>query len=69
MSITKNKSIAKMERPSTVNDCYQGAVLLTAGQSFKIETSPGGAELLEITCPEGKVWLASVRVEYKEENA
>ena len=69
MIISKGASIAKMERPSTVNDCYQGAVTLTAGQSFKIETSPGGEELLTITCPEDKVWRLSVRVEYKEENA
>lgn len=69
MTITKDTSIAHMARPTTVNDCYQGYVVLTAGQAFKVETSPDGEELLEITCPVGKVWVLSVRVEYKEENA
>jgi len=36
-------------------------VTCSAGQSLKIETSPGGAELLNLECPAGKQW-SNVRV-------
>ena len=33
-------------------------VAVAAGQSLKIETSPGGEEILDVVCPDG----ASVRI-------
>ena len=52
-----------MARPPK-NNSYQGAVTATAGQDFKIETSPQGEELLELTVPEGKVYTIMVRIDY-----
>jgi len=60
----KGAMIARLARPSTSQNCYQGTVTATAGQEFKIETSPGGDELLELTVPAGKVYKISIRVEY-----
>lgn len=44
----------------------EGDVLLVAGQSVKVETSPGGEELLNVECPAGKAWSARVIVEITE---
>lgn len=65
MSITKGEKIARLARPPGHENFYQGIVTATAGQDFKIETSPGGEEFLEITVPAGKVYTISVRVEYE----
>lgn len=35
---------------------------LTTGQSLKIETSPNGEEILDVTVPEGKTWNVHVAV-------
>lgn len=37
-------------------------IVIPAGKSLKIETSPGGEEILDVECPEGKVWSALVFV-------
>ena len=65
MSITKGAKISRLARPPVLENCYQGIVTATAGQDFKIETSPGGDEFLELTVPVGKVYTISVRVEYE----
>lgn len=66
MAIEAGAKIARLARPTLVDNCYQGIVTVTAGQDFKIETSPGGEELLALTVPAGKVYVVSVRVEYVE---
>jgi hypothetical protein len=42
---------------------------IAAGQTLKIETSPGGDDILEATVPEGKVWNTSISVQVNEEDA
>ena len=69
MSIEQGEHIARLARPTLLEACYQGSVTATAGQTFAIETSPAGEELLSLTVPSGKVYLVSVRVEYVESDA
>jgi len=69
MAIMKGAMIARLARPSLLENCYQGTVTVTAGQEFKIETSPAGEELLALTVPAGKVYTVSVRVEYTTDEA
>ena len=44
-------------------------VVVAAGQSLKIETSPGGAEVLSEQCPAGKKWQVRVNVHITETDA
>jgi hypothetical protein len=44
-------------------------IAVSAGQSLRIETSPGGEEILDAECPEGKAWTATVIVEIAEMDA
>ena len=44
---------------------YQ-AFNVSAGQSFKIKTSPKGESILELTVPEGKVWSVQMNVQIEE---
>lgn len=39
---------------------------VVAGQKLIIETSPGGAEILDIECPAGKKWSVSAVVDVTE---
>jgi len=45
------------------------AMVLTVGQSLKIETSPNGYEVLDIECPAGKAWSVKVDVTITETDA
>jgi len=56
---------------SAAKTLLQGAdsFSVAAGQSLKIETSPGGAEVLDAECPAGKAWTVSVRVTVTETDA
>lgn len=47
----------------------RGSVELSAGQHLKIETSPGGEELLDVVVPAGKVWSVVINVETLEGDA
>jgi len=47
----------------------QEIVAVTAGQSVKVETTPGGSELLDVACPAGKAWSVRVQVEIIETDA
>ena len=69
MAITKQTKIARLARPTTSENCYSGIVAVAAGETFKIETSPGGEDILTLTVPAGKVYQISVRVEYTVEDA
>lgn len=51
--------------------CYiksgsEAAIAVGAGQAFRVETSPDGEEVLNVTCPDGKVWSIRVIVEITE---
>lgn len=43
-------------------------VELVAGKILKIETTPGGAELLDIEVPAGKKWDVYIYLDIKESN-
>lgn len=57
--------------PVAPAEVYQGhqAIELEAGKSFKIETNPGGVEMLNKTVPAGKHWTVAVQVTVIETNA
>lgn len=40
--------------------------IVNAGQTLKIETSPGGNEILDVTVPAGKQWSVIVNVDIRE---
>lgn len=42
--------------PAKSNYSGSGSVEATAGQHFKIETTPNGVEVLDVVVPEGKLW-------------
>lgn len=44
-------------------------ITVTAGQTLKIETTPGGQEVLLEEVPEGKLWSAKINVEIVETDA
>lgn len=37
-------------------------VQVLSGQTLKIETSPGGTEVLNVVCPQGETWSANIIV-------
>lgn len=41
-------------------------LVIPAGQRIRIETSPGGAEVLDETVPAGKQWTATISVSIDE---
>lgn len=47
---------------------YQGSATVTApaGRHVKVETSPGGEELLDAVVPAGKTWVVTVNVYIQE---
>jgi hypothetical protein len=66
------KTCAKLSRPYVASGgemLYAGSVAVTAGQELKIETSPKGDELLDLTCPEGKTWTVVMRLQITETDA
>jgi len=44
-------------------------VEVAALQSLKIETSPGGEDILDAECPAGKAWSVRIIVEITETDA
>ena len=44
-------------------------VNVTTGKTLKIETYPGGSEILDAACPEGKAWSVQVDVTVTETDA
>lgn len=52
--------------PAVFKYGQQSSVLLAAGQSLRIETTPNGIEVLDTECPAGKVWSVRVIVEVTE---
>jgi hypothetical protein len=41
-------------------------LFMAAGKTLKVETSPNGEDVLDITVPSGKVWEVSVTISIKE---
>lgn len=46
-----------------------GNVKMSSGQTLKIESSPGGEEILNVAVPEGKRWSVYVQVKIQEFDA
>ena len=43
-----------------------GDINVASGQSLRVESSPGGEEILNAVVPEGKRWVAHVKVDIQE---
>ena len=39
---------------------------VAAGQSLKVETSPGGDDILDVECPAGKAWSVDITITVRE---
>jgi len=50
-------------------DGQAGEIEVSSGQALRIETSPGGREVLNAVVPEGKRWIVYVKVNVKEFDA
>lgn len=47
---------------------HEASIMISAGQSLKVETSPEGEEILNAICPMGKTWTAKIIIEITETN-
>lgn len=55
------------EQPATTKKQGEDdGIVISAGQRLRIETSPGGAEILDVVVPAGKQWTATVSVSIDE---
>ena len=66
MLLINGETIAKLARPTTADQCYQGSTTLEAGETLEVKNS---GDLLEITCPVGKAWFVRIRVDITESDA
>jgi hypothetical protein len=57
--------LAEQIFPHSIKDGFE-SVEVTAGQSIKIETSPGGEEVLNAICPPDKKWVVKITVNVTE---
>lgn len=48
---------------------HDAAIEVSAGMHLRVETSPGGEDVLDAECPAGKAWVAKVTVEIIETDA
>ena len=55
MAVTKHEN-----KRSTID---VSGITVTGGQTFKIETSPDGEEILAEMCPEGETWSVHIHVQ------
>lgn len=53
--------IVKVENKRNVIDVSN--ITVTGGQTLKIETSPGGEEILAEVCPEGETWIVTMHIQ------
>lgn len=60
--------LKKIIRPAMTVLVAQGKVNVASGQRLKIETSPGGEELLNEECPAGKVWKGEIKLDITEQD-
>lgn len=54
---------------ATLLSGHESNIALSAGETLKIETSPGGEDVLAAECPAGKVWSARIIIEITETDA
>ena len=65
-----NMDLVTVDNPATTKITgEQTEITVTAGQSIRIETSPGGEEILESVVPIGKTWTLAVNVNIDETDA
>ena len=64
MRLQSNITPAREEKVSHSGE--QTGIIVSAGQSFKIETSPHGAEILNASPPIGKRWKITCKIEIEE---
>ena len=55
MPVTKHE-----DKRSVIN---MSGIIVTGGQTLKIETSPDGEEVLAEVCPEGETWSVHIHVQ------
>lgn len=53
--------VTKHESKRNVIDV--GGIVVTGEQTLKIETTPGGEEILAEVCPEGETWTVHMHIE------
>lgn len=56
------------ERTTAASRQHTGdqVIMVSAGQSLKIETSPGGEEVLNVECPAGSSWTVHITIAINE---
>lgn len=54
---------------TTFKSGQESNIPVAAGQILRIETSPGGAEILDVEVPVGKAWSVRIIVEVHETDA
>jgi len=52
--------------PAKSNYSGSGNVEATAGQHFKIETTPNGVDVLDVVVPQGKTWKVKMDISIEE---
>jgi len=67
MELTTRQTTAARP-PSTVSGGHEEFDIV-AGKTLRIETSPGGTEVLAVTVPAGKKWRVMIGVEVVETDA
>jgi len=65
MSIVLNEQNVPSRKTYTGRGVYSA----TTGKSLKIETSPGGEDILDVEVPTGKVWEISISLSITESDA
>ena len=58
--------LAEESSPARITKQGCDTVTVPAGQRVTVETSPGGAELLDVEVPAGKTWVVTVNVHIVE---
>lgn len=54
-------AITKHENKRNVIDVH--GITVVGGQALKVETTPGGDEVLIEECPEGQTWTVTMHIE------
>ena len=61
--------VESLFRPENTLITGQEIIDIPAGKTLKIETSPQGEDILNITVPEGKKWVATINISIVETDA
>ena len=52
--------------PAKSNYSGSGEVVVDSGKHLKIETTPGGLDILDVVVPEGKTWKVRIDISIEE---